>query len=79
MRAAELELFAIFLRKWSWGLKKQWLSGEVFDPRPLREIAVALFGQERSPQSPQQGANFRLRPAVNSRHQKSNKKNMFLF
>jgi len=33
-------------------------------------IAVALLGKERSPQAPWQGANFRLRPAANCRHQK---------
>jgi len=36
------------------------------------EIAVALLGQERSPQSSRQWANFRLRPTANCRHQKSN-------
>ena len=38
---------------------------------PTEEIAVTLLGQERSPQSPRQGASFRLRPAANCRHQKS--------
>jgi len=38
-------------------------------------IAVALLGQERSPQSPRQGANSRLRPAANCRHQNSNNNN----
>jgi len=42
----------------------------VFDPQPLCNIAVALFGQERSPQPPRQEAQFRLRPAANCRHQK---------
>jgi len=32
-------------------------------------IAVALHGQERSPQPTQQEAQFRLRPAANRRHQ----------
>ena len=36
-------------------------------------IAVALLRQERSPQSPQQEAQFWLRPAVNCRHQKKRK------
>ena len=33
-------------------------------------IAVALLGQERSPQTPRQEAQCRLRPAANCRHQK---------
>jgi len=36
------------------------------------EIAVALLGQVRSPQLPQQGANFWLRPPDNCHHQKYN-------
>jgi len=33
--------------------------------------AVALLGQERSPQPPRQEADLRLRPAANRHHQKS--------
>ena len=32
-------------------------------------ISVAILGKERSPQPPQQEAQFRLRPAANCRHQ----------
>jgi len=49
------------------------LEGWVFDPQPLDElqtIAVALLGQERSPQLPRQEAQFRIRPAANCRKQK---------
>jgi len=37
--------------------------------KATEEIAVTLFGQERSPQPPRQDAQFRLGPAANCRHQ----------
>jgi len=37
-------------------------------------IAVVLLGKDRSPQSPRQEAQFRLRPAANCRHQKYDRK-----
>ena len=46
----------------------QW-KGWMFEPRTIEWIAVAVLGQERSPQPPLQKATFRLQRATNCRHQ----------